>query len=73
MGIMDFFETFTHWTPEKVKEFLKGKDPDSYNLIDVRQPKEFEEMHLPGAKLIPLAQLPERIKEIDPRKPTIVY
>jgi rhodanese-related sulfurtransferase len=33
-------------------------------LIDVREPDEFERFHLPGARLIPLAEVPERIEEI---------
>lgn len=33
-------------------------------LVDVRQPDEFESFHVPGAQLIPLAELPERIEEI---------
>ncbi len=33
-------------------------------LLDVRQPEEFSIVSLPGAKLIPLAQLPERLSEI---------
>ena len=33
-------------------------------LVDVRQPDEFEEFHVPGATLIPLADVPERVEEI---------
>jgi rhodanese-related sulfurtransferase len=33
-------------------------------LIDVRQPDEFEAFRVPGAVLIPLADVPERIEEI---------
>lgn len=33
-------------------------------LVDVRQPDEFEQFHVPGAKLIPLAEVPERVEEI---------
>jgi rhodanese-related sulfurtransferase len=33
-------------------------------LIDVRQPDEFEEFHVPGARLIPLDELPDRLHEI---------
>lgn len=30
-------------------------------VIDVRQPEEFEEAHVPGAVLIPLATVPENV------------
>jgi rhodanese-related sulfurtransferase len=33
-------------------------------LIDVRQPDEYTEAHVPGAKLIPMDQLPEQIEQI---------
>ena len=33
-------------------------------LVDVRQPDEFEQFHVPGATLIPLADVPERVEEI---------
>lgn len=33
-------------------------------LIDVRQPDEYEAGHVPGAKLIPLDEVPERVAEI---------
>ena len=33
-------------------------------LVDVRQPDEYESFHVPGAVLIPLADVPERIEEI---------
>ena len=33
-------------------------------LIDVRQPDEYEEFHVPGAQLIPLDQLVERMDEV---------
>lgn len=34
-------------------------------LIDVRNPDEYGGGHIPGAKLIPLNELPARINEID--------
>jgi rhodanese-related sulfurtransferase len=33
-------------------------------LIDVRQPDEYEELHVAGAVLIPLAEVPDRLDEI---------
>ncbi len=33
-------------------------------LIDVRNPDEFENFRVPGARLIPLVDVPERIEEI---------
>jgi len=33
-------------------------------LIDVRNPDEYDEFHVPGAVLIPLPEVPERVAEI---------
>ena len=33
-------------------------------LVDVREPDEYENFRVPGARLIPLADVPERIEEI---------
>ena len=58
---------------DDAKQFMREKDPDSYNLIDVRQPREYELEHIPGAQLIPLGQIDDHVYEIDRGKPTIAY
>jgi molybdopterin/thiamine biosynthesis adenylyltransferase/rhodanese-related sulfurtransferase len=37
-----------------------------YRIIDVREPVEWNEGHIPGATLLPLADLPTRIAEVAP-------
>src|SRR6266508_6703115 len=39
---------------------LEGGAP----LVDVRQPDEYDDFHVPRARLIPLMDLPERINEV---------
>jgi sulfur-carrier protein adenylyltransferase/sulfurtransferase len=73
MGILKYFKPVSVMTAEEVREFLKKRNPEEYNLIDVRQPREYEEKHIPGAQLIPLGELRERIKEVDPSRPAIAY
>jgi rhodanese-related sulfurtransferase len=73
MGISDYFKPAPSWSTEEVRTFLNEKEPEKYNLVDVRQPKEYEQGHLPGAQLIPLGELANRVKELDPNKPTIAY
>lgn len=73
MGVLDYFKTIPTMTADEAKRFLSEKHPDEYNLVDVRQPIEYEGDHIPGANLIPMAELKNRINEIDPAKPTIVY
>ena len=38
---------------------------ENFRLIDVREPYEWDICHIPGAKLIPLGQLPARLSELD--------
>jgi sulfur-carrier protein adenylyltransferase/sulfurtransferase len=73
MSILDYFKPVSTWSPEKVRQFLTEKNPEEYNLVDVRTPKEYERGHLPGARLIPVGEVANRLSELDPNKPTIVY
>lgn len=38
-------------------------------LVDVREPAEFDEAHVPGAVLIPMGQLGARLGELDKNAP----
>ncbi len=73
MSIRDYFRSIETMTPKQVRDFLDKHTPDEYTLVDVRQPGEYQQGHLPGARLIPLAELPGRMIELDPAKPTITY
>lgn len=42
-------------------------------LLDVREPEEWEICKLPGAKLIPLGNLPERVSELDSADDIVAY
>lgn len=41
-------------------------------VIDVRQPEEYVEGHVPGAPLIPLAEVADRIAEVPAAGPVLV-
>ena len=58
---------------DKARDFMKDKTSDDLTFLDVRQPKEYEEGHIAGARLIPLPELDSRLHEIDPKKSTVVY
>lgn len=73
MGIADYFKRVDSLSAEQTRVFLSDKTPGDYNLIDVRQPGEYEKGHIPGAYLIPVGELRDRIGEIDRDKPTITY
>jgi rhodanese-related sulfurtransferase len=50
---------------------LLEKSPETIDLIDVRESSEYEEVHIPEARLIPLAMLPIRLDELDTKKQII--
>lgn len=58
---------------EEARKYLGEHKQGTYTLLDVRQPWEYEEDHIPGAKLVPLGELKEGTKDLDPDKPTLVY
>jgi len=68
-----FLTPVTSISGSEAKNIMNDQSPNTYNLVDVRQPKEYEAHHIPGAKLIPIAELDKRLDELDPAKPTLVY
>ena len=58
---------------EETRQYLATHEEGTYTLLDVRQPKEYEQSHIPGANLIPVGQLSDRLDELDPGKPVVVY
>lgn len=73
MSVRDYFKRVPGMTAQQVRELMKKKGPDEYNLVDVRTPREYERGHLPGARLMPVNELLDRTRELDPRKPTVAY
>ncbi|MCG7345152.1 rhodanese-like domain-containing protein [Sporosarcina sp. ACRSL] len=53
------------------EQFIEGYR--KAQLIDVREPKEFESGHILGARNIPYSQFRQRYKEIRPDKPVYLY
>jgi rhodanese-related sulfurtransferase/rubrerythrin len=58
---------------QEAKKFISNHEEGTFTLLDVRQPGEYEQEHIPGAKLIPLSTLNDSTKEMDPEKPVITY
>jgi rhodanese-related sulfurtransferase/rubrerythrin len=67
------FSLAENMDPEQARRYMAAHPEGSYTLLDVRQPAEYEEEHLPGAKLIPLGQLGEAAAALDKDKPVITY
>jgi rhodanese-related sulfurtransferase len=80
MGVMNMFkklkqlfEPVEGMGPDEAREFLKEHQEGTFTLVDVRQPKEYDKSHIPGAKLIPLPQLTDSLDQLDPEKPVLTY
>lgn len=60
-------KTVTNGMPEISAKELKARmdRKEKLVLLDVREPNEFQINRLPGAKLIPLGSVPERVHELD--------
>jgi len=58
---------------KETQEMIASAKADEIIILDVRQPNEYKQSHIPGATLIPLPELSNRLGEIDPEKPVLVY
>jgi rhodanese-related sulfurtransferase len=55
---------------EAARRRLESSDPPF--LLDVREPWEFVQAHVPSARLIPLGELERRVKEVPGDRPVLV-
>ncbi|HVM13354.1 MAG TPA: molybdopterin-synthase adenylyltransferase MoeB [Egibacteraceae bacterium] len=55
-------------TPEEFEQVR-----NDVTLIDVREPHEYEISRIPGARLIPLGQLPQHLQELDSSQDIVVH
>ncbi len=54
-----------------VAEAVKARTDGATQIVDVREPDEWAEGHIPGAMHIPLGQLQVQHKKLDPARPVI--
>ncbi len=74
-------EAMDHWPisegelatiPQCPAADLAARGPNGHQILDVRNLSEWETGHVPGARLIPLAELVDRIGELGPGRPLMV-
>ena len=53
-----------------IEEMRSGKQ---VLLLDVREPHEYDLVHIEGSRLIPLGELPKRVNELDSADEVVVY
>lgn len=66
-----FFTPVKSMKSDEVQEMLANKE--DIQLLDVRQPSEYQSSHIAGSKLIPLPMLDEYMVDLDKDKPVVVY
>ncbi|MFP4476149.1 MAG: rhodanese-like domain-containing protein [Desulfatibacillaceae bacterium] len=64
---------YSDMMPQAAGEFIRSRDEGEYALVDVRQPGEYERGHIPGAMLVPLTELKDRLGELPMDRPLLLY
>lgn len=73
MKWMQFFTPASSLNYQEAEGYITEHPAEDITILDVRQPSEYRESHIPGAVLIPLPDLGSRMFELNPEKPTLVY
>jgi hydroxyacylglutathione hydrolase len=55
---------------QELKKLLPSRD---FQLFDVRMPHEWDEGHLPGAHYLFLGDLSQKLKDLNPDRPVVLY
>jgi rhodanese-related sulfurtransferase len=58
-------------TPDECKAYLEQADTRPM-LLDVREPWEYQIVHLEGSQLVPMRKVPETVAAMDPHQEIIV-
>ncbi len=71
--IMIMEQQYINLSSEQLRAYLDSHDEEEYVLVDVRQPEEYRRGHIPGARLLPLAELGARLPELPTDRDIIFY
>ena len=66
-------EEYQDISVEQLREYMARHEENEYLLVDVRQPNEYAGGHIPGAVLMPLGEIFERMRELPPDRDIVVY
>lgn len=59
--------------PEEWEGFIGSRRENEYEIVDVRQPEEYASGHIPGATLIPLNELEQRLDDFQLDRDIVFY
>ena len=68
-----FFTPAKSMNSKDAKQFLKEHRLTDIQIVDVRQPSEYQNNHIAGAILIPLPELSDSYNLLKKDKPLLVY
>ncbi len=73
MKWLQFFTPVASINWEEANQLVADNPPGDVVFLDVRQPQEYEKGHMPGARLIPLGDLENRLGELAGGKALVIY
>lgn len=71
VGVFRYYRQSTYLKVLTEEQFIEGYR--KAQLIDVREPQEFDKGHILGARNIPVTQMKQRLVEMRPDKPVYLY
>jgi rhodanese-related sulfurtransferase len=64
---------FTSMDADELRRFMQERKEGSFTVVDVRQPVEYSQGHIPGARHVPLGDLEKRLENLDPDQEHVFY
>ena len=64
---------FKNISAEALRSYLEQHEEKDYLLVDVRQPVEYAQSHIPGAKLVPLMNLESALPDLPSGQDIVFY
>ena len=64
---------FGNLSADQLRNYIETQKEEDYLLVDVRQPEEYAQAHIPGSKLMPLGVLESRLVDLSPDVNVVFY
>jgi rhodanese-related sulfurtransferase/rubrerythrin len=66
-------QDITPLTPDELRSYISANPEKDYLLVDVRQPPEYGNAHIPGAMLLPLPELESKLFSLPSDRDLVFY
>lgn len=64
---------FENLTAQQLRQYMQQRREEEFRLVDVRQPEEYRQGHIPGAQLLPLAELDADVSKLPSDQELVFY